>query len=204
MARYVLFLVGMERVGQLLVNLEVSPMKENSLLGSLLFLLVAVGFTACGSESEPTYSGGEFAQLSLRRSRGMGFCIDKNAVIRATVSKDADGVYSLSGFRAVEGDPQADSCQLETFGFTCMVEEPFGPITVSSEAIATLAEHVAAVPAKECVLDKGLACDPCVVTVVEVDGQAESADCCGEMSSAFSAPFAALVAAIEALAPSAN
>lgn len=178
-------------------------MKRKSLIGALA-LCTALGLVAC-TDLDPTYGGGEFEQLTLERLSGLGFCPGKDAVIRATLAKGSDGTFTLGGLRAVEGDPQTDTCsQLATYEFTCMVEQPFGPITISEEEMATIRAHVAAVPAKECVLDKRLACDPCLVTLITVDAKQESGDCCGTMDEDFSGPFGELVAAIEALAPDAR
>ncbi len=140
-----------------------------------------------------------FETLVYTTGPGFGYCVDDGMILRATIARSTvDQSLSISGFEAVLGDVATDSCIEDTIDGNCYVATPFGPLTLGQTEQDALELALAAVPAPMCIVDPGLACDPCIVTSIDLDGSVADNNCCGSSATEYDAAYASLIAAIEA------
>lgn len=141
----------------------------------------------------------DFGVLTYTTGPGFGYCVDEGMVLSATITRTAaDNSLSIQGTTAVLGDAAVDTCIEGTTDDNCYVATAFGPMTVGAAEQNAIEAALDFVPAPMCVVDQGLACDPCRVTVIDLDGTRIDNNCCGDTAAGFGAAFAATVTAIEA------
>jgi hypothetical protein len=165
---------------------------------AVLIFCAGVCIGGCAPSSE--FGAGTFSTLSLARTPGLGFCIQANEALSAQLRRTNNEVSLSAGTYAAQEDGVTDTC-LDSASAVCLVERHFAALTLTAQQVNDLEARIAAVPAKECTTKPGLACDPCIVTVVDIDGHQVDPFCCGDLNSDFSEQFDALVKAIDTLIP---
>ena len=140
-----------------------------------------------------------FATLQYEAQRGVFYCVEADDVLSATITRESDGSLSIEGEVAVPGDAGVDDCIVDIESQECMVRTAFGPQTMDASAQLELERLLGEVPAPMCMVDQGLACDPCLVQTIDVDGVTADDACCGSTSPGFSTAFQELAAHIQTL-----
>lgn len=138
-----------------------------------------------------------FNTLTYATGGGLGYCLEPDQVVQATLTRQQDGSLSIEGTMAVVGDEQTDTCIQDTIEL-CLVATPFGPMTLMQDVQTSLETKLAALPAPMCVIDQGLACDPCLIRSIELDGTLVDDYCCGDTAVGYDAAFNEIAAIIEA------
>ncbi len=140
-----------------------------------------------------------FDLLTYKTGPGLGYCVDDGIVLSATITRSAaDQSLSIAGFEAVLGDAATDTCIEDTTDGNCYVSTPFGPMTLGQAQQDALELALGAMPAPMCIVDPGLACDPCRITSIDLDGTVADDSCCGSTSTGYDNAFAAVVTTIDA------
>jgi hypothetical protein len=141
----------------------------------------------------------EFAVLTYTTGPGLGYCVEADMVLNATITRSTvDDSLSIEGTTAVIGDVATDTCVVDTIDGNCYVATAFGPMTLGATEQTAIESALGAVPAPMCVVDQGLACDPCLVTSIDLDGTTVDNNCCGTTAPGYDAAYSAVVASIEA------
>lgn len=140
-----------------------------------------------------------FSILTYEAQRGASYCVEADDMLSATITRAADDSLTIEGEYAVAGTAGVDDCIVDINSGECMVRTAFGPQTVASDSQSDLESLLAAVPAPMCVEDPALACDPCLVREIDVDGVKANDFCCGSTTPGFSEAFDDLASYISAL-----
>jgi hypothetical protein len=185
-------------VGLLLLAVRVKR-ERRSRSGALIGSVLVLGLVLAGCNSSPYFGNGEFHVAELKRSPGMGFCPQIGEATLARLETSAVAV-SIKGTIAAVGDRSKDVCHPQYFGTECLIEKPFGPRTLTAAELSSLRGKIAAVPEPKCDVDQNLACDPCVVDQLVIDGREASGFCCGDLDDDFAAAFSQLFGVIDGLA----
>jgi hypothetical protein len=175
---------------------QVGSMKIPALPISLL--LVAVISASCTSDPENLeYPEGPLQTIELNRGGGYGFCPRAGEALDAKIYLKDDRwvLESTIAVLAPEGT-EASEC-LDEYSSDCLISETLPLATLTASQLADLQDAVAAVPSKTCATDSGLACDPCVITSIQVDGHDTDGYCCGSLNPGFRASFRELAGVID-------
>lgn len=140
-----------------------------------------------------------FEQLTYQLGPGDGWCIEADDKLEVTITREGGGL-AVEGEVAVLGDEATDDCLPEVLPLgVCLVREAIAPQTLTVEAQVTLESLLTALPAPMCVLDPGLACDPCRVETLNLDGTSVNGECCGTAAPQFLGRFDEVADFIQAL-----
>jgi hypothetical protein len=178
-------------------------MHKQVLLLLPLFLLSFPPSACTDSEDADTsteYPEVSFDFITLRRTSGYGFCPSSGSALASQIYRD-NGNWIIEA-TVLEPAPEGtdSSLCLENFGRNVCLVAIEKPIAILSDSeIEMLASAIDAVPAKQCEIDEGLACDPCLLTEVKVDNSNLSRACCGTQNAEFTAGFDQLTAVIDSL-----
>lgn len=113
----------------------------------------------------------------LRRSPGLGFCPQPDRIFFADLNQEYPDQYALSGSILRAFHQPRDGCLDVISGNQfCLVEIPFGPVTLSLSQVNTLHSLFYAIP-RESIPPHG-GCDPCLVSVYWQHGRRIEADHC--------------------------
>lgn len=173
---------------------DVSPDFTRAFERTVAFLQDLVQSTIEDAWEKPS----TFDELSYSASADFGTCVEEGLLLSASITRAADGSLSVEGNEALPGDPMTDDC-LSNAVMGCLVETPFGPLTVDAQAQAELETALSAVPAPRCIRDENIACDPCLIEDITLDGERVTGVCCGETVEGFHSAFQAAADAIQAL-----
>lgn len=163
---------------------EVHTMKCPSLSGPL-FVVVLLSAACSGNE----YPEAPFETITLHRGGGYGFCPSEGDALDARIFRQ-DDKWVLESTVAVAAPVGTESTEcLDEYANDCLTSETREPTVLTDEQITALQQAIYAVPAKECNTDNRLACDPCVITSIQVDGHDTDGYCCGDLNQDFSDGF---------------
>ena len=158
--------------------------------------LVTISLTlfACGDDENQQFPGVEdgFSTLTLARTQGYGYCIEPGIVSHGELDGETG---MIEGSVATLGDSATDTC-LDPNSDICVINTPFD-VELNGQYMDEIRGMLAAIPAKECEEDPNLACDPCMITTLEVDGVSVDDYCCGEVNTEFTTEFENAVHSIE-------
>jgi hypothetical protein len=164
---------------------------------SLPLLLVLLLSSSC---TGPEYPDGPFETITLYRGGGYGFCPSAGEALDARIFRK-DNTWVLETTVAVPAPAGTEGAQcLDEYAVSCLVSETRQPVILTNQQIEALQEAVDAVPAKQCDTDNGLACDPCLITSVQVDGHDTDGFCCGDLNQDFASGFRGLAMLIDSFA----
>lgn len=172
-------------------------------------LLLAGWLTACGTDSHDSASGGAppaatggssgsagretsgagtsaggtapadpesaFADaVVMTRVGALGYCIQDGQLASGRIEEDEAKAVVFSGAIHLGWDPASPGCSASR----CQLTEEVGPLPLTREELVSLAELISVLPSGECYAASP-ACDPCLITVIQVDGARYWDDPCG-------------------------
>lgn len=140
---------------------------------------VPVGSGPVLPSQEPIELGDGF---TMRQAGGLGFCPTTEGIFEATVSAGADGGFTLTSSRLIEGDPTTDTClELAIPERICFVEVPLSERVLTDEQVEEVRSLLGAIPADGCRPERGFgAADPCQQMELSTENHRLFSVCIGE------------------------
>ncbi len=142
-----------------------------------------------------------FNTLSYSTGGFWGYCPQEGTVTDALITRSTTGQkLTITGTRATIGDRATDTCIEDTWhDDNCYVAKPFGPLILDQDQVIALENALTTMPAPLCVEDPGLACDPCFLHYMTVDGVSVDDTCCGTMPPGFYNDLSTIIKVIDAV-----
>ncbi len=109
-----------------------------------------------------------------------GFCAPVNRIYHASVVRDADSVYTLSGTTLFDNSILTMPCFNAGWTDNCLMQIPFGEIVLTHGQSFDLEQLLASFPVEEHQIDP--ACDPCLINRYYINGRVETINPCASGS----------------------